>query len=53
MKSTFLLNSFGTFWFSDEYSRECSTVTSLGGEERPIEPISDIGVDQINNIMFG
>ncbi|THU66559.1 hypothetical protein C4D60_Mb05t15430 [Musa balbisiana] len=37
----------------DEYSRECSTVTSLGGEERPIEPISDIGVDQINNIMFG
>ncbi|CAL9752721.1 unnamed protein product [Musa acuminata subsp. burmannicoides] len=37
----------------DEYSRECSTVTSLGGEERPIEPISDIGVEQINNIMFG
>ncbi|CAL9091064.1 unnamed protein product [Musa textilis] len=37
----------------DEYSRERSTVTSLGGEECPIEPISDIGVDQINNIMFG
>ncbi|XP_065039234.1 phosphatidylinositol N-acetylglucosaminyltransferase subunit P-like isoform X1 [Musa acuminata AAA Group] len=37
----------------DEYSRERSTATSLGGEERPIEPISDIGVEQINNIMFG
>ncbi|URE01060.1 phosphatidylinositol N-acetylglucosaminyltransferase subunit [Musa troglodytarum] len=37
----------------DEYSRERSTVTSLRGEECPIEPISDIGVDQINNIMFG
>ncbi|URE01062.1 phosphatidylinositol N-acetylglucosaminyltransferase subunit [Musa troglodytarum] len=47
------LHSLGITYYPNEYSRERSTVTSLRGEECPIEPISDIGVDQINNIMFG
>lgn len=36
----------------DEYSRECSTFT-FSGVEQPIEPISDIGINQINDLMFG
>lgn len=38
----------------DEYSREPSVfVSSVEGEEHPIEPISDIGINQINDRMFG
>ncbi|KAJ6822129.1 phosphatidylinositol N-acetylglucosaminyltransferase subunit P-like isoform X1 [Iris pallida] len=38
----------------DEYSRESSSIISseVGGE-KPIEPISDIGIDKINDLMFG
>ncbi|KAL2463758.1 Phosphatidylinositol N-acetylglucosaminyltransferase [Forsythia ovata] len=37
----------------DEFSREqLSGIPSMDGDEQPIEPISDIGVDQINGIMF-
>ncbi|KAJ6808477.1 phosphatidylinositol N-acetylglucosaminyltransferase subunit P-like isoform X1 [Iris pallida] len=38
----------------DEYSRESSSIiSSEGGGEKPIEPISDIGIDKINDLMFG
>jgi len=41
-------------FFSDEYSREQSVfVSSIEGAEHPIEPISDIGVNHINDRMFG
>ncbi|KAK9273001.1 hypothetical protein L1049_017808 [Liquidambar formosana] len=37
----------------DEYSREPSSfVPSVEGDEQPIEPISDIGINQINDLMF-
>ncbi|XP_042409072.1 phosphatidylinositol N-acetylglucosaminyltransferase subunit P-like [Zingiber officinale] len=36
----------------DEHSRERPSVSFLG-EEQPIEPIYDIPVDQINNLIFG
>ncbi|KAF9626392.1 hypothetical protein IFM89_033211 [Coptis chinensis] len=37
----------------DEYSREHSSVmASLEEDEQPIEPISDIGTDQLNELMF-
>ncbi|XP_051150975.1 phosphatidylinositol N-acetylglucosaminyltransferase subunit P [Andrographis paniculata] len=37
----------------DEFSREPESRTpSADSEELPIEPISDIAIDQINNIMF-
>ncbi|XP_047965939.1 phosphatidylinositol N-acetylglucosaminyltransferase subunit P-like isoform X4 [Salvia hispanica] len=37
----------------DEFSRELlSGVPSTDGDEHSIEPISDIGIDRINNIMF-
>ncbi|KAK9705900.1 hypothetical protein RND81_07G090900 [Saponaria officinalis] len=37
----------------DEHSRDPQTFTSVTGEDdRPIEPISDIGVHQINELMF-
>ncbi|KAG6497896.1 hypothetical protein ZIOFF_045802 [Zingiber officinale] len=38
--------------FADEHSRERPSVSFLG-EEQPIEPIYDIPVDQINNLIFG
>ncbi|KAF0930166.1 hypothetical protein E2562_030319 [Oryza meyeriana var. granulata] len=38
---------------SDEFAREPAASTSATGEEKPIEPISDIGIDQINRLMFG
>uniref|UniRef100_A0A6V7QVH0 PIG-P domain-containing protein n=1 Tax=Ananas comosus var. bracteatus TaxID=296719 RepID=A0A6V7QVH0_ANACO len=44
-------NSFNTMF--DDYSRERSMVMLAEGLEKPIEPISDIGIDQINNRMFG
>ncbi|XP_072963220.1 phosphatidylinositol N-acetylglucosaminyltransferase subunit P-like [Typha angustifolia] len=43
-------NSFNTIF--DEYSRERSVLISSMGTEKPIEPISDIGIDQINGCMF-
>ncbi|KAJ1701786.1 hypothetical protein LUZ63_001565 [Rhynchospora breviuscula] len=36
----------------DEYSREPTTFTLLEGMEKPIDPISDVGIDQINHLMF-
>ncbi|PNT49524.1 hypothetical protein POPTR_002G134800v4 [Populus trichocarpa] len=37
----------------DEFSREPSTfIPSLEGDEQPIEPISDIGINKINDLMF-
>lgn len=38
---------------ADEYSREPSSFEpSAEGDEQPIEPISDIGINQINDLMF-
>jgi phosphatidylinositol glycan class P protein len=37
----------------DEFSREPSSfLPSMDGDEQPIEPISDIGLDRINDVMF-
>lgn len=37
----------------DEYSREPSIYVPLvEGDEQPIEPMSDIGINQINDLMF-
>ncbi|XP_057456549.1 phosphatidylinositol N-acetylglucosaminyltransferase subunit P-like [Lotus japonicus] len=37
----------------DEFSRDpLSLDCSLAGEEKPIDPISDIGIDRINDVMF-
>ncbi|KAK7261272.1 hypothetical protein RIF29_27581 [Crotalaria pallida] len=37
----------------DEFSRDPSSLDcSLEQDEKPIEPISDIGIDRINNMMF-
>ncbi|OEL24754.1 Phosphatidylinositol N-acetylglucosaminyltransferase subunit P [Dichanthelium oligosanthes] len=43
--------SFSTMF--DENSRERMAFSPAMEEERPIEPILDIGVVQINNLMFG
>ncbi|KAK4752339.1 hypothetical protein SAY87_021137 [Trapa incisa] len=38
----------------DEFSREaCTSSLSTDGDELPIEPISDIGIDEMNRRMFG
>ncbi|XP_010244119.1 PREDICTED: phosphatidylinositol N-acetylglucosaminyltransferase subunit P-like isoform X1 [Nelumbo nucifera] len=37
----------------DEYSREPSSFVPMEGDEQPIEPISDIGINKINDLMFG
>lgn len=37
---------------TDEYSREPSSFVPSLKEEQPIEPISDIGVNHINDLMF-
>ncbi|WVZ87706.1 hypothetical protein U9M48_034304 [Paspalum notatum var. saurae] len=42
--------SFSTIF--DENSRERTTFSPAMEEERPIEPISDISIAQINNLMF-
>ncbi|GMH18974.1 hypothetical protein Nepgr_020815 [Nepenthes gracilis] len=36
----------------DEYSREPQSFSSGMDEDRPIDPISDIGITRINDIMF-
>ncbi|KAH1106556.1 hypothetical protein J1N35_010324 [Gossypium stocksii] len=37
----------------DEFSREPSSYLShMEGDEQPIEPISDLGIDKINVLMF-
>lgn len=39
--------------FADEFSREMlSNVPLVDDDEQPIEPISDIGINRINKIMF-
>lgn len=39
--------------FADEFTRDPSTFSLLGeGDELPIEPISDIPIDEINRLMF-
>ncbi|KAL6651625.1 hypothetical protein ACP70R_010550 [Stipagrostis hirtigluma subsp. patula] len=43
--------SFNTIF--DENSRERMAFSSGVEAEKPIEPISDISIDQINNLMFG
>ncbi|XP_047965928.1 phosphatidylinositol N-acetylglucosaminyltransferase subunit P-like isoform X2 [Salvia hispanica] len=44
---------FLSFCLHYEFSRELlSGVPSTDGDEHSIEPISDIGIDRINNIMF-
>ncbi|XP_039821788.1 phosphatidylinositol N-acetylglucosaminyltransferase subunit P-like isoform X5 [Panicum virgatum] len=45
------LTSFSTIF--DENSRERMTFSPAMEEEMPIEPISDISIDQINDLMFG
>ncbi|XP_026406951.1 phosphatidylinositol N-acetylglucosaminyltransferase subunit P-like [Papaver somniferum] len=43
--------SFNTIY--DEFSREHSlSQVSKEGDEQPIEPISDIGIHQVNSLMF-
>ncbi|KAK1270121.1 Phosphatidylinositol N-acetylglucosaminyltransferase subunit P [Acorus gramineus] len=43
--------SFNTMF--DQYSRERPTfINPVHGKERPIDPISDIGIDHINELMF-
>jgi hypothetical protein len=37
----------------DENSRERMTFSPAMEEEMPIEPISDISIDHINDLMFG
>jgi len=39
-----------TFLSSDEYSRDPLSLDFL--EEKPIDPISDVGIDRINDAMF-
>ncbi|KAJ1388968.1 hypothetical protein SESBI_38650 [Sesbania bispinosa] len=42
-----------SFSDTDEFSRDPLSVDwSLERDERPIEPISDIGIDRINDVMF-
>ncbi|KAJ4747281.1 Phosphatidylinositol N-acetylglucosaminyltransferase subunit P [Rhynchospora pubera] len=36
----------------DEYSQEPTAFTLFEGMEKPIDPISDVGIDQINHLMF-
>lgn len=43
--------SFSTIF--DEKSREHTAFFPATEDERPIEPISDIGIDRINTLMFG
>lgn len=49
----FIINTNG-FCFADEFSREPSTSVPLmdEGDDRPIEPISDIGIHKVNALMF-
>jgi len=37
---------------SDEFSRDPSSNECSLEDEKPIDPISDIGLDRINDIMF-
>jgi len=37
---------------SDEFSKDPSSDECSLEDEKPIEPISDIGIDRINDIMF-
>ncbi|XP_057980372.1 phosphatidylinositol N-acetylglucosaminyltransferase subunit P [Malania oleifera] len=44
-------NSLNTMF--DEFSREpLSSTPSVEGDEQPIDPIFDIGINQINDLMF-
>ncbi|XP_020689658.2 phosphatidylinositol N-acetylglucosaminyltransferase subunit P-like [Dendrobium catenatum] len=43
--------SFSTIF--DEYSREPSPFVPIEGEEQPIEPISDLDISYVNDLMFG
>ncbi|CAH9088598.1 unnamed protein product [Cuscuta europaea] len=49
------VGSISTVVATDEFSREpllSSAFIDDEDDERPIDPISDIGIDQINKIMF-
>lgn len=52
LRTTYLCRFCNVLLFADEHSRERPSVSFLG-EEQPIEPIYDIPVDQINNLIFG
>ncbi|XP_047043618.1 phosphatidylinositol N-acetylglucosaminyltransferase subunit P-like [Lolium rigidum] len=53
--SNFLLSpppaSFDTI--SDEHARYRASSSPGTGADRPVEPISDIGIDRMNHLMFG
>ncbi|EEC67478.1 hypothetical protein OsI_34721 [Oryza sativa Indica Group] len=55
MASNFLLAPAPTCLatISDEFAREPAACGTATGEEKPIEDISDISIDKINNLMFG
>lgn len=42
----------GLICYPDEYSREPMSFEPSTGDEQPIEPIADIGIDRINDLMF-
>ncbi|KAI3929118.1 hypothetical protein MKW92_041689 [Papaver armeniacum] len=47
------LHSVGITYYPNEFSREHSlSQVSKEGDEQPIEPISDIGIHQVNSLMF-
>ncbi|MBA0709661.1 hypothetical protein Gotri_013132 [Gossypium trilobum] len=47
------VGSITTVVATDEFSREPSSFLShMEGDEQPIEPISDLGIDKINVLMF-
>lgn len=52
MTSKIITSQFSSIYV-DEFSREAvSGVPSTDDDEQPIEPISDIGINKINEIMF-
>lgn len=40
------------FSSADEFSRDPLSSVPMGGDDQPIEPISDISIDRINRSMF-
>lgn len=43
---------FYNLFISDEHSREPLTFIAAQGLDQPIKPISDIGIDYVNELMF-
>ncbi|KAM0854338.1 hypothetical protein ACQ4PT_050493 [Festuca glaucescens] len=38
---------------SDEHARDPAASSPGTGADRPVEPISDVGIDRMNHLMFG